>query len=209
MEKKVIHRLPIHFAHTTSINHNDTLLSEIVEGEDLPLRCRPSEESHFQGNLGPPCTFPGKLNILFASKNLIERSNIKFPFVRRRPPELVFPITIHSSWVQQREKGGQNIHLSVVSRSKEANLPLIGPAPHNQMVCNMCILVTRYVIQNWESYLKGHLTTPHIVPKTDPRSISQNEYGMVIKQTPPLPNILPKPHSVWPRGGLKNTNQPK
>jgi hypothetical protein len=42
MEKKVIHRLPIHFAHATSINHNDTLLSEIVQGKDLPLRCRPS-----------------------------------------------------------------------------------------------------------------------------------------------------------------------
>jgi hypothetical protein len=60
------------------------------------LRCRPSEESHFQGNLGPPYTFPGKMNILFASRSLIERSNIKFSFVRRRPPELVFPITIHS-----------------------------------------------------------------------------------------------------------------
>jgi len=96
MEKKVIYRLPIHFAHATSINHNDTLLSEVVQGEDLPLRCRPSKESHFQWNLGPPNTFPGKMNSLFASKSLIERSNIKFPFVRRRPPELIFPITIHS-----------------------------------------------------------------------------------------------------------------
>jgi hypothetical protein len=96
MEKKVIHRLPIHFAHATSINHNDTLLSEVVQGEDLPLRYRPSKESHFQGNLGPPNTFPGKMNSLFSSNSLIEGSNIKFPFVRRRPPELIFPITIHS-----------------------------------------------------------------------------------------------------------------
>jgi hypothetical protein len=57
MEKKVIHRLLIQFAHATSINHNDTLLSEIVQGEDLPLRCRPSKESHFQKNLGPPKYF--------------------------------------------------------------------------------------------------------------------------------------------------------
>jgi len=204
MEKKMVHWLPIHFAHTTSINHNDTLLSEIVQGEDLSLRCCPSEESHFQRNLGLPYTFPGKMNNLFASSNLVEKSNIKFPFMRRRPPESVFPITIHSSWVQRREKGGQDIHLPVVGRSKE----LIGSTPHNQMVCNKCILVTRYVIQNWDSYLKGHLATPHIVPETDPRSISQNESGMATKQTPPLPNILPKPHSVWPRGGLKNTNQP-
>jgi hypothetical protein len=97
MEKKMVHRLPIHFAHATSINHDDTLLFEIVQGDDLPLRCHPSEESHFQGNLGPPYTFPGKMNILFASKNLVERSNIKFPFMRRRLLEPIFPITIHSS----------------------------------------------------------------------------------------------------------------
>jgi hypothetical protein len=191
-----MHRLLIQFAHATSINHNDTLLSEIVQGEDLPLHCRTSKESHFQRNLGPPNTFSGKMNSLFANKSLIERSNIKFPFVGRRPPKLVFSITIHSSRVQQREKGGQYIHLPVMGRSKEANIPLIGPAHHNQMVCNMCILVTRYTIQNWESFLKGHLTTPHIVPKANPRSISQNKFGMAAKQTPPLPNILPKPHSV-------------
>jgi hypothetical protein len=95
MDKKVIHRLPIHFEHATSINHSDMFLSEVVQGEDLPLRCRPSKESHFQQNLGPPNTFQGKMNSLFASKSLIERSNIKFPFVRRRPPELIFPLTIH------------------------------------------------------------------------------------------------------------------
>jgi hypothetical protein len=162
MEKKVIHWLPIQFTHATSINHNDMLFSKIVQGEDLPLRCRPSKESHFQRNLGPPNTFPGKMNSLFASKSLIEKSNIKFPFVGRKPPELVFPITIHFGRVQQREKGGQYIHLPVVGRSKEANIPLIRPAHHNQMVCNKCILVTRYVIQNWVSFLKGHLTTPHI-----------------------------------------------
>jgi len=41
MKKKVIHSLPVHFAHATSINHNDTLLSEIVQGKDFPKRCRP------------------------------------------------------------------------------------------------------------------------------------------------------------------------
>jgi len=105
------------------------------------------------------------MNSLFASKSLIERSNIEFPFVGRRPPELIFPITIHSGRVQQREKGGQNIHLPVLGRSKEANIALIGPTHHNQVVCNMCIFVTHYVIQNWESFLKEHLTTPHIVPE--------------------------------------------
>jgi hypothetical protein len=35
-EKKIIHRLPILFAHITSINHNDLPLSEIVQCKDLP-----------------------------------------------------------------------------------------------------------------------------------------------------------------------------
>jgi len=72
MEKNVMYRRPNHFAHTTSINH-----------------C--------QRNLGPPNTFPGEKIFLFASKDLIERSNIKLPFVRRSPPKLVFPFTSHSS----------------------------------------------------------------------------------------------------------------
>jgi hypothetical protein len=36
------------------------------------------------------------MNFLFASKDFIERSNTKVPFVRRRPLELVFPFTSHS-----------------------------------------------------------------------------------------------------------------
>jgi len=125
MKKKVVHQLSIQFADTTSINHNNTLLSEIVQDEDLPLRCRPSKESHFQRNLGLPNTFPRKMNSLFASKSLIERSNIKFLFVGRRPPELVIPITIHSGRVHQREKGGQYLHLPIMCHSKEANIPLL------------------------------------------------------------------------------------
>jgi hypothetical protein len=35
MEKKVVHRLPIHFAQTAPINHNDMPLSEIIQGKDL------------------------------------------------------------------------------------------------------------------------------------------------------------------------------
>jgi hypothetical protein len=63
----------------------------------FPCAAIQAKKSHFQGNLGPPNTFPGKMNILFGSKNLVERSNIKFPFMRRRLLEPIFPITIHSS----------------------------------------------------------------------------------------------------------------
>jgi hypothetical protein len=34
--KKMVHRLPILFAHNTPINHNDVPLLEIVCGKDLP-----------------------------------------------------------------------------------------------------------------------------------------------------------------------------
>jgi hypothetical protein len=60
MKKKVIHSLPVHFAHATSINHNDTLFSEIVQGKNFPKRCRPSEEDHFKGALVRQMLFQGK-----------------------------------------------------------------------------------------------------------------------------------------------------
>jgi hypothetical protein len=36
MKKKMVHRLPIIFAHNTPINHNDVPLLEIVYSKDLP-----------------------------------------------------------------------------------------------------------------------------------------------------------------------------
>jgi hypothetical protein len=151
-------------------------------------------------NLGPPNTFPGEINYLFASKDLTERSNIKVPFVRRRPPKLVFPFTSHFNGIQQGAKESQEIHLPVVSRSNKANIPLKGTTFQNQVSCNEHILITSYAIQNQESFLEGHPSTPHIIPKFDPVPISQNKSGMITKQTQPLPYVLPKPHSVRLRG---------
>jgi hypothetical protein len=59
------------------------------------------------------------------------------------------------------------------------------------MSCHERILVESYVIQTWESFLEGHLSAPHIILESDPRSITQNKFGMATKQTPPFPNVLP------------------
>jgi hypothetical protein len=59
------------------------------------------------------------------------------------------------------------------------------------MSCHERIIVASYVIQTWESFLEGHLSAPHIIPESDPGSITQNKSGMATKQTLPLPNVLP------------------
>jgi hypothetical protein len=85
-----------------------------------------AKKATFKGTLGPPNTFPEEVNYLFAIKDLIERSNIKVPFVRRRPPKLIFPFTTHSNGMQQGEEGSQDVHLLVFGRSNNANIPLKG-----------------------------------------------------------------------------------
>jgi hypothetical protein len=113
---------------------------------------------------------------------------------------LVFPFTSHSNGIQQGEDGSQDVHLPVMGHSNKANIPLKGTTLQNQVSCNERILVTSYAIQNQESFLEGHLSTTHIILKSDPGPISQNKFGMTTKQTPPLPYVLPKPHSMRPWG---------
>jgi hypothetical protein len=122
------------------------------------------KKMHFQRNLGSPNTFPRERVYLFASKNLIETSNIKLPFVRRRTPKLIFRFASHSNGIQQGEEGSQDVHLPVVGCSKKANIPLKGTTLQYQVSCNERILITSYAKQNRESFLEGHLSTPHIVP---------------------------------------------
>jgi len=66
------------------------------------------------------------VHYLFASKDLIERSDLKFPFVRRRPPKLIFPIVTHSHGIQEGKEGSQDIHISIVCRSNKIHIPLNG-----------------------------------------------------------------------------------
>jgi hypothetical protein len=47
MEKKLIHGLPIPFAQTTLIDHDDMPIFKIVYGKNLSWSRRPSEKSHF------------------------------------------------------------------------------------------------------------------------------------------------------------------
>jgi hypothetical protein len=107
-------------------------------------------------------------------------------------------ITLPSSLFLDLEEVKLELHIN--GSSKKSDVPLIGPANHYQLVCHESILDTSYVIQNWKSFLEGRLPTPHIIPKTDPGPISQDKSGIATKQAPPLPNVLPNPHSVRPRG---------
>jgi len=122
-----------------------------------------AKRNHFQRNLGPPNTFPGERVYLFASKDLIERYNIKLPFVRRRTPKLVSPFTSHSNGIRQGKEGSQDVHLPVVGCLNKANIPLKGTTLRNQVSLNEHILITSYAIQNRESFLERHLSTPHII----------------------------------------------
>jgi hypothetical protein len=48
IKKKMVHRIPILFAHNTPINHNSVPLPKIVYGKDLPWGCRSHKEGHPQ-----------------------------------------------------------------------------------------------------------------------------------------------------------------
>jgi hypothetical protein len=93
----------------------------------------------------------------------------------------------------------QDVYLPIMCLSNEFDIALKRSTLQNQMNCHERILVAIYVIQTWESFLEGHLSAPHIIPESDPGSISQNKSGMATKQTPPFPNVLSKPHSVRPK----------
>jgi len=88
--------------------------------------------------------------------------------------------------------------------SKKFDISLIGSTYHYQVVYHQSILDTSYFIQNWESFLEGHLPTPYIIPKTDPGPITQDKSGIATKQAPPLPNVLPNPHTMRPRGSKEH-----
>jgi hypothetical protein len=146
MEKKMVYGLPNPFAHAAPINHDNMPLPKIVNGKNLSSNCRPSKKSHFHINLGPPNTLPEEKNVIFTIKDPIEGSNIKLPFMRRDPPNLVFPFPSHSMGIQQSIERSQDIHLSIVRYSNRANIPLKGTARKVQVSCKKRILLTSNAI---------------------------------------------------------------
>jgi hypothetical protein len=42
MEKNMFHKLPIPFAHVSSINHDVMHLPKVIHDKNLPWRCQPS-----------------------------------------------------------------------------------------------------------------------------------------------------------------------
>jgi len=87
--------------------------------------------------------------------------------------------------------------------SKKSDIPLIGSTYHYQVVCHQSILDTSYFIQNWKSFLEGHLPTPYIIPKTDPGPITQDKSGIATKQAPPLTLLV---EEEWFRGEMALLN---
>jgi hypothetical protein len=56
--------------------------------------------------------------------------------------------------------------------SDEFNNPLIGVIWKLQTVYNQGLLRASYAKQLREGFLQGHISNPHVVPKSDPRPIS-------------------------------------
>jgi hypothetical protein len=140
----MFHKLPIPFAHVSSINHDVMHLPKVIHDKNLPWRCQPSgkKKSHFQRNLSPPNTLPEERNIIFTNKVPVKGSSIKLPFVRRGPSKLVFPFSSHCKGIQQSVEGNQKIHLPIVSRANKANIPLKVTTRKVQVSCNKRNLLT-------------------------------------------------------------------
>jgi len=86
MEKKMVYRFPIPFAHTTPINHNDMPHPKIVHGKNFSYNHWLSKKSHSQWNLGPSNTLPNKMNATITNKDNIEGAYKELPVFRGPPP---------------------------------------------------------------------------------------------------------------------------
>jgi len=64
-------------------------------------------------------------------------------------------------------KQGKEIHLSIVSRSQKVNIPLIRGTRKLKMVCHGIFLETCNIEQLWKSYLEGLISTPHVMPESN------------------------------------------
>jgi hypothetical protein len=61
MEKKMVHRLPIHFTHVAPIDYNnEVLLPKVIHGNDLPWAANQAKKAVFKGNLVRQTLFYGK-----------------------------------------------------------------------------------------------------------------------------------------------------
>jgi hypothetical protein len=68
VKEKMVHGLPIHFAHTIPINHNNVLLPEIVHGKDfLKVAEKASSTS-----LSPPNTLPRETKSIMTTHGPVE-----------------------------------------------------------------------------------------------------------------------------------------
>jgi len=73
------------------------------------------QKSRFQRNLGPPNTFLREINAIITNKDIVEEANKEQLFFGGGPSKLVFTFLSYSNGVQEIEKRGKDIHLSIMN----------------------------------------------------------------------------------------------
>ncbi|GLT71087.1 hypothetical protein SLA2020_431290 [Shorea laevis] len=69
--------------------------------------------------------------------------------------------------IQQGEEGSQDIHLSIVSRSNKANVPLKGTSRKVLSELQQKNSSHQQCYKNQEFFLEGQLSAPHVIPESD------------------------------------------
>ena len=81
MKKQMIHRLPITSAHNAPVNKIEASTPQNIPCKNLFPGCRPNKEGDVRRRLNLPNTFPRKDNRQGTSNLIIERADVKIPFL--------------------------------------------------------------------------------------------------------------------------------
>jgi hypothetical protein len=138
----MVHRLPIPFAHTNPINHDDISFPQIIHDKIFPRTAGQARKNTFKWTLIYQTLFQGKMKAIIANQDTIEGFNNEQIFFGGDPPKLVFTFPFHSNWILLLEERGKDIYLSVMSRSSKAYIPLSGATQKLQMSRNRRIICT-------------------------------------------------------------------
>lgn len=156
-------------------------------GLESSLSSRPNKECYFQWNLILPNTPPREMSAIMGNKDIVVRFNIKLPSLERNITKFVFVTLSQSERVQQIGERDRAIHLSVVSRSEKANIPLMRFIRKLQMIYHKSILTTGQT--EWKIFLEGLIPT-HVMPESNSGAITDLKSSMTGKR-PLTSDILP------------------
>lgn len=97
------------------------------------------------------------MSAIIGNKDIVVRFNIKQSSLGRNRTKLVFITLSQSEGVQQIGERDRAIHLSVISRSGKANIPLMRFIRKLQMIYHKSILTTGQT--EWKNCLEGLVPT--------------------------------------------------